>query len=205
MSRLANLSPAALRAMFSPDADDSLLQLLTITGTGIAAPIRLADGYTHKYEWLSATSMTVTDIEAGTSSAYTYLATDAVLKEAIAVDRENIFYGVMSGTTPFLFLPFELTLPSEDQASTTRCKLTLHDVMRQLMPVIRTINSAPSVDITLVLSKTPSVIEASFNDFLLGGIGYTEESVTGELTVESLATEPFPCHTFTPSVAPGLF
>lgn len=48
MTRLSSLSPAALRAMFSPDADDTLIVLLTITGTGIATPIRLADGYTQR-------------------------------------------------------------------------------------------------------------------------------------------------------------
>lgn len=48
MTRLSTLSPAALRMMFSPDADDTLITLLTITGTGIATPIRLADGYTQR-------------------------------------------------------------------------------------------------------------------------------------------------------------
>jgi hypothetical protein len=46
VSRLSSLSPAALKAMFSPDADDSLITLLTITGSG--ETIRLADGYTQR-------------------------------------------------------------------------------------------------------------------------------------------------------------
>jgi hypothetical protein len=48
VTRLASLSADALRMMFSPDADDTLITLLTITGTGIATPIRLADGYTQR-------------------------------------------------------------------------------------------------------------------------------------------------------------
>jgi hypothetical protein len=46
VSRLATLSPAALRAMFSPEADDTLITLVTITST--AGTIRLADGYTQR-------------------------------------------------------------------------------------------------------------------------------------------------------------
>ena len=46
MSRLSSLSPAALKAMFARDSDDTLITLLTFTGGGIGSPIRVADGYT---------------------------------------------------------------------------------------------------------------------------------------------------------------
>jgi hypothetical protein len=52
MSRLGSLSPAALRAMYSQDASDTMAVLVTITGAGIATPIRIADNYTQR---LSAT------------------------------------------------------------------------------------------------------------------------------------------------------
>lgn len=205
MSRLSSLSPAALKAMFSADADDTLLCLMTITGTGIAAPMRISDGYTHRFEWLSSTSMTVTDIESGASSSYTYLSTDAVIQEAINSDKDNVLYGVKSGAVHFIFLPLKITLPTEEHAAVPRCSLTLHDVTRLVTPMIRGISGAPSVSLDLVLGKTPSTIEASFPGFLMGGIHYSADSVTAELTVESYSTEPFPCHTFTPSLAPGLF
>jgi hypothetical protein len=83
MSRLASLSPAALRAMFSPEADDSLMILMTITGSGVAAPVRLADSYTHKFEYLSSSQMTVTDIETQATSTYTYQSDDDVVQDAI--------------------------------------------------------------------------------------------------------------------------
>ncbi len=46
MSRLSNLSPAALRALFSPDADDTFIILLTLSGANLPAPLRLCDNYT---------------------------------------------------------------------------------------------------------------------------------------------------------------
>lgn len=48
MSRLSGLSPSALRALFSPDADDNLICLLTFSGGNIPTPIRIADGYTQR-------------------------------------------------------------------------------------------------------------------------------------------------------------
>lgn len=173
MSRLASLSPAALRAMFSPDADDTLITLLTISGAGITTPIRIADGYTGRLAGLT---------------------TD-----------DEVIYGVPSRGNDYIFLPFSITLPTEEQASAPRCNITINDVTRYLIPTIRTISSSPTVTMELVLSSSPNTVEASFPGFKMAGISYNANTITAELTVESLAAEPFPAHTFTPSYFPGLF
>lgn len=171
MSRLASLSPAALAAMFSPDADKTLITLLTVTGAGIATPVRLADHYLQR----------------------------------ISETDDEVLYGVVSNGNNFIFLPFQITLPQEEQAAVPRCRITLHDVTRYLIPQLRTITSAPSVQVDLVLNSAPNTIEVSFGSFLMGGISYDAGSINADLTVESLATEPFPAHTFTPGYFPGLF
>lgn len=171
MSRLATLSPAALKAMFSPDADDSLITLLTITGTGISPAIRIADGYTQR----------------------------------ISEDSEDVMYGVVSNSEDFYFIPFKLSLPSEEYGAAPRCTITINDVTRYLLPTIRSITTTPSVRMDLVLSSTPDTIEATFDGFKMGGISYNADAITAELSVASLANEPFPAHTFTPSYFPGLF
>lgn len=193
MSRLATFSPAALRAMFSPDADDTLITLLTITGAGLSAPIRLTDGYTRRYEAASSD----------------YASFSQQFKDVIAADVDGLFYGVRSAragsSNDHIFMPFKITLPTEEQGAAPRSTITLHDATRHLMPVIRQMNSAPSVLVELVLSKTPDVVELSFPGFLMGNISYNADTITADLTVESLAIEPFPADTFTPSYFPGLF
>lgn len=169
MSRL--LTPAALKAMFSPDSDDTLITLLTITGTGIATPVLLADGYTQR----------------------------------ISETADEVIYGVRSRLEDYLFLPLKIALPTEEQAAAPRCTITIHDVTRQLLPIIREITSAPTVLMELVLSSSPDIVEASFPGFKMGAISYNSDTISAELTVESLATEPFPQHTFTPAYFPGLF
>lgn len=169
MSRLASLSPAALRAMFSQESDDTLITLVTITSG--ATTIRLADNYTGR---LSETA-------------------------------DDIVYGVTSRGNQYIFLPLRISLPTEDQSSAPRVSITINDVTRYLTPIIRGIVGAPSVTLELVLASTPDTVEATFPGFLMSSITYNQDSVSAELSVESLTAEPFPAHTITPSYFPGIF
>lgn len=171
MSRLASLSPAALKAMFSPDADDTLIVLVTITGPGVVTPIRLADNYTQR----------------------------------LIETADEVVYGVVSRGQQYVFLPLRISLPTEEQEAAPRCQIVINDVTRYLTPTIRSTTGALSVTLELVLASAPDAVEVSFPGFLMSDIAYTADSVTAALTVESLALEPFPAHTFTPSGFPGLF
>lgn len=171
MSRLASLSPAAIKAMFSPDSDDTLAILLTITGGGIPTPIRLSDNYTGR----------------------------------ISVTDEEVIYGITSRSQNYQFIPFNLTLPTEEAGAAPRCNITINDVTQILLPAIRELTSAPDVLIELVLTKSPNTVEASFPGFKLSSVSYNADTISGTLSVAQLAFEPFPAHTFTPSYFPGLF
>lgn len=170
MSRLTSMSPAALRAVFSPDSDDTLIVLLTFSGSNIVGDIKLADNYTQRL-----------------------LETD-----------EDIIYGVKSRGNDYLFLPFEFTLPTEDD-SAPRAGINIYDVNKQLLPSIRSLTTAPNVKIELVLASNPDVVEVDFGEFLLGNIKYNADTISGDLTLETFENEPFPSGTFTPSYFPGLF
>lgn len=72
MSRLTSMSPAALKAVFSPEADDDLLFLLTIydPSDNVSVLARLADGFTKRI------SETADDVIYGVTSNgadYTFL------------------------------------------------------------------------------------------------------------------------------------
>lgn len=170
MSRIASLSADALRAMFSQESDDTLIVLLTISGSGFTT-IRIADNYT----------------------------------ERLSESDSDIVYGVTSDSVEYTFIPFSITLPTEEMEAAPRCQITINDVTRLLMPTIRSIQTAPTVQIDIVLKSNPDVVELSFGGFILSNISYNANQITADLTVESLAIEPFPAHTFTPSYFPGLF
>lgn len=173
MSRLTSMSPAALRAVFSPDADDDLIFLLTIydpLDPNIVLA-RLADGFTQR--------LSETDTE--------------------------VIYGVKSNGHDFIFLPMEMSLPSEEEAQAPRCSITLHDVTRYVTPIIRTITASPTIKMELVLSKTPDIVEVSFDGFYINSFTYNADTVNANLSMVDLEREPFPMHSFTPRYFPGMF
>lgn len=125
--------------------------------------------------------------------------------ERLSETDSEVLYGVTSNSNEYMFLPFNLTLPTEEESSVPRCQLIINDVTRYLTPVIRSITEPPNVQIDLVLKSNPDVVEITFGGFILTNISYNANQITADLTVESLAIEPFPSHTFTPSYFPGLF
>lgn len=173
MSRLTSMSPNALRAMFSPDADDDLIILLTIYDPLDENTViqRLADGFTKR----------------------------------ISETESEVIYGVTSNSNDYMFLPMQISLPSEDEAQAPRCSIVMHDVTRHLTPVIRTITAPPRIKLELVLSKSPDIVEVSFSDFYINNFTYNADSVTADLAMVDYEREPFPMHSFTPKYFPGLF
>lgn len=173
MSRLTSMSPNALKAVFSPDADDDLIILLTIYDPLNESEVvaRLADGFTKR----------------------------------ISETADEVLYGVTSNGFDYIFLPMEISLPSEDEAQAPRCSIVMHDVTRHLTPIIRTITAPPRIKLELVLSKTPDVVEVSFSDFYINAFNYNADSVSADLAMIDYEREPFPMHSFTPRYFPGMF
>ncbi len=123
----------------------------------------------------------------------------------ISETTDEVFYGVTSNGFDYIFLPMEISLPSEDEAQAPRCSIVMHDVTRYLTPVIRTITAPPRIKLELVLTKSPDVVEVSFTDFYINNFSYNADTVTADLTMIDYEKEPFPMHSFTPRYFPGMF
>lgn len=171
MSRLASLSSNAISTLLAQESTNPVITLLTISGTGIATPVRLCD------QFLTRLSETDTDV----------------------------VYGLTSNSNEFYYLPFNISLPTEEFASAPRCVLTLQDVTRYLIPTIRNISTPPSVQIDIILASAPNTIEITFGSFTMTNIRYNAQTITADLMIEMLEIEPFPAHSFTPNYFPGLF
>jgi hypothetical protein len=165
-------SAAAVEQFYSPDADDPLILLLTITDG--STTVRFANAYTQR----------LTSLE---------------------LDESMTIYGVVSNGENYLFLPMEISLPSDEEGAAPRAQITLHDVTQQAMPLIRSVTSSPTVTIQAVLASAPDTVEMSFGGLMMTGIHYNRDAITATLSADNLAQEPFPAHTFVPSCFPGLF
>jgi hypothetical protein len=122
----------------------------------------------------------------------------------IAEPIEDIVYGTVSRGENYYFIPFQISLPGEnDEAS--RASITIDNISRELVPTIRRLTAPPSVLMEMVMASSPNTVEVQFPGFSITSISYDRMTISGELNVEMLTSEPFPAGTFTPSRFPALF
>lgn len=125
--------------------------------------------------------------------------------QRLSETADEVTYGVVSNSQQYIFIPMEITMPSEEESQAPRCSVVIQDVTRYLIPIIRTITYQPKVKLDIVLSKTPDTVEVSFSDFYINNFTYTATQVTADLSMIDYEREGFPAHSFTPAYFPGLF
>ena len=115
---------------------------------------------------------------------------------------DPLVYGVVSRGNTYNFFPISLVLPDDSDATPPTIKLILDNVMRQAIPLLRSITTPPSVTIEMVLASDPDTVEASWPNFDMVDITYDANSVTIDLAINALSTEPFPAGAFPTSRLP---
>jgi len=125
--------------------------------------------------------------------------------QRVEVTGVDIVYGTISRGMTFVYIPFSLPLPSDGDDGGPATALTLDNVGREMIPTIRAMSGPATVSMELVISSSLDVVEATFPDFDLTHIGYDDLTITGNLGVDSLVSEPFPAGSFTPSQFPAMF
>lgn len=105
----------------------------------------------------------------------------------------------------FVSFPYRLSLPVDDPEAPPQAKLEIDNVDRQIVSALRKISSPINVLIEVILSSTPNVIEAEYDDMQLRNAEYDISTVSGDLTVETFLQEPFPAGIFDPARFPGGF
>ena len=128
----------------------------------------------------------------------------------------DIVYGVRSRLNDYVFLPMEISLPSESQDGNSNCNIRFNFVTPEAIQIIREQLTGPvKILLELVLSdgsKLPDgsvpdldTVEATFSGFYITSASYNAESITLNLGMINYNTEPFPAYNFTPRNFPGLF
>ena len=104
--------------------------------------------------------------------------------------------------TPF---PFFISLPGERDDQLSGTQLTIDAVDRSVIIALRSISSAPTVTMQIVLASSPDTIEAGPFVYTLKAATYNASTVEGELAFEDILNEGFPGASFVPTTQPGLF
>lgn len=113
--------------------------------------------------------------------------------------------GVVSRGDEFVFLPFNIELPAQDDSGVAKARISVDNISREIVAAVRNATSALSIDIEIVLASDPDTVEISIEDFRLDRVTYDALTVSGDISVEYFDLEPFPSRRFTPSDFPGLF
>lgn len=113
--------------------------------------------------------------------------------------------GVISNGLEYIYMPMQITLPQQDDASIARANIAIDNIDRRIVNAVRRANSAVTVSIQIVLSADPDTVEMSAPDFRLEQVDYDALTVSGNLSLEYFGLEPYPWARFTPSNFPGLF
>lgn len=122
--------------------------------------------------------------------------------ETIRVVNNN--EDIVSRGNTYLAFPFEIELPGQDPDSPSSARLRIDNVDKRIVEAVRSISTPPIITIEVVLASQPDTVEIGYTDLTLRAVEYDVNSVRGELTFESIFSEPVTL-TMTPNRFPGLF
>jgi len=114
-------------------------------------------------------------------------------------------HGIVSNGEEYIFLPFSINLPSQDDTGIARANISIDNIGREIVAAVRNADSALSISLSIVLSSDPDTEEVSITDFRLERVQYDALTVSGDISVEYFDLEPFPSRRFNPSDFPGIF
>ncbi len=113
--------------------------------------------------------------------------------------------GVVSRGLEYVYVPFSLNLPIQDDTGVSRATISIDNISREIVKAVREATTALTINIEIVLASDPDNVEMSVQDFRLESVKYDAFTVSGDLSVEYFELEPFPSKRFTPSDFPGIF
>ena len=117
----------------------------------------------------------------------------------------DIIYGTISRGVEYYFFPCKLKLPDDKDDGPGSKRIQFANVNREYVSLIRSISGPLRVNTEMVLSNAPDAVDAPWPEFLLRSITYNAMTITGEMHMETLETEPYPAGSFLPSTSPSIF
>lgn len=121
------------------------------------------------------------------------------------VTTDPIAYGTVSRGETYLFAPVEIILPLDEPESEPASRLSITNVDRRLVTLIRSVEGGITATIELIDPADPDTVQREFSDLEVVSASYDAQEITIGMRVNLRQHEPFPKGRFTPSGFPGLF
>lgn len=124
--------------------------------------------------------------------------------ETIRLAKDQFGTIVSNGET-YIGMPFEASMLSDQDENLPESVISIQNVDREIVNMVRTLTSAPTITITVVLASSPNVIERGPFSLKLRDVNWNAIVVTGKIKLEDILNEPFPGESMTPDLFPGMF
>lgn len=102
---------------------------------------------------------------------------------------------VSNGLT-YLPYPFDVLLPDDVEGRIPQSQIRIDNTTQEIIALLRTLTTPPTLDIQVVRSATPDVVELSASGLEWRASSFDIGTITGTLTIDNLATEEWPPVTF---------
>jgi len=113
--------------------------------------------------------------------------------------------GILSNSNEYIFCPFRAVFPAETDQGISAAKLEVDNVDRSAVQAIRSVSSAITVTMQVVLASDPDTVETTVTNLKLKNTKYNALIVSGDIAIKYFEDEPCPALRFTPSQFPGIF
>jgi hypothetical protein len=117
------------------------------------------------------------------------------------LNTENI----TSNGFEFVATYFEVALPEVSDAAPAGCEISVDNVDRRLVGMLRSITQPLQVTLQVVLASTPDQIEMEYTDLVLREANWDVSKIRGKLVSEDPLNQIFPGHMYEPRTFEGLF
>lgn len=130
-----------------------------------------------------------------------YFSTDPTTRQS----DTPLVYKTVSRGRDYIYVPMEIVLPDEKTDAPPAAQIRISNVGRDMVELLRSITSPPSVVMEVILASDPDEVAISYPAFDLVQSEGDESSIRFTLSIDALVTEPFPAGSFNPSGFPSLF
>lgn len=113
--------------------------------------------------------------------------------------------GVVSRGLEFIFIPFSIKLPVQDDTGVARASISIDNINREIVNAVRNANSSINFKIEIVLASDVETPEISIDKLKLERVQYDAFTVSGDISLDYFDLEPFPSGRVNPADFPGAF
>lgn len=138
-----------------------------------------------------------------TDAAFFFLLTISDARETIRL--VNNLEDVVSRGVTYMAYPFALILPNDDTQKTPTVSITVDNVDRRLIEMIRGLPQSPNVTVELVTSKFPDIVEREIDYLQVRSVEYDAFRITFTLEIKNILARKFPEGSYDPVQMPDLF